>query len=225
MGKRFPKYVVNPSDIVKKYGADTLRLYEMFMGPLEASKPWSAAGVEGAFRFLKRAFRMVMDQPIVDRAPTADELRLLHATIKKVTNDLETLNINTAISQLMIFVNAFAGEGKELPREAAEKFVLLLSPIAPHVCEELWQKLGHDKTLAYEPWPTFDEKHLAVDEVEILVQVLGKPKARIMVPADADENALREAALADEKVQAAIAGKTVRKVICVKGRLVNIVAN
>ena len=96
MGKRFPKYVVNPSDIVNKYGADTLRLYEMFMGPLEASKPWSAAGVEGAFRFLKRSFRMVMDQPVVDRAPTADELRLLHATIKKVTNDLETLNINTA---------------------------------------------------------------------------------------------------------------------------------
>ena len=225
MGKRFPKYVVNPSDIVKKYGADTLRLYEMFMGPLEASKPWSAAGVEGAFRFLKRSFRMVMDQPIVDRAPTADELRLLHATIKKVTNDLETLNINTAISQLMIFVNAFAGEGKELPREAAETFVLLLSPIAPHVCEELWEYLGHNESLAYEPWPKFDEKHLAVDEVEILVQVLGKPKARIMVPADANDDVLREAALADAKVQAAIAGKTVRKVICVKGRLVNIVAN
>ncbi|MBQ7721348.1 MAG: leucine--tRNA ligase [Kiritimatiellae bacterium] len=225
MGKRFPKYVVNPSDIVKKYGADTLRLYEMFMGPLEASKPWSAAGVEGAFRFLKRSFRMVMDQPVVDRAPNADELRLLHATIKKVTNDLETLNINTAISQLMIFVNAFAGEGKELPREAAETFVLLLSPIAPHVCEELWEHLGHDHTLAYEPWPKYDEKHLAVDEVEILVQVLGKPKSRIMVAADATEDAMREAALADEKVKAAIEGKTVRKVICVKGRLVNIVAN
>ena len=225
MGKRFPKYVVNPSDIVKKYGADTLRLYEMFMGPLEASKPWSAAGVEGAFRFLKRSFRMVMDQPVVDRAPTADELRLLHATIKKVTNDLETLNINTAISQLMIFVNAFAGEGKELPREAAETFVLLLSPIAPHVCEELWEYLGHNESLAYEPWPKYDEKHLAVDEVEILVQVLGKPKARIMVPSDANDDVMREAALADEKVQAAIAGKTVRKVICVKGRLVNIVAN
>jgi leucyl-tRNA synthetase len=225
MGKRFPKYVVNPSDIVKKYGADTLRLYEMFMGPLEASKPWSAAGVEGAFRFLKRSFRMVMDQPVVDRAPTAEELRLLHATIKKVTNDLETLNINTAISQLMIFVNAFAGEGKELPREAAETFVLLLSPIAPHICEELWEYLGHNESLAYEPWPKYDEKHLAVDEVEILVQVLGKPKSRIMVPADAGDDTMREAALADEKVKAAIAGKTVRKVICVKGRLVNIVAN
>ena len=225
MGKRFPKFVVNPSDIVKKYGADTLRLYEMFMGPLEASKPWSAAGVEGAFRFLKRAFRMVVDQPIVDRELTADEARLLHATIKKVTNDLETLNINTAIAQLMIFVNAFAGEGKDMPREAAEKFTLLLSPIAPHVCEELWQRLGHENTLAYEPWPSFDEKHIAVDEVEILVQVLGKPKSRIKIPAGADQKAMEAAALADAKVQEAIAGKTVRKVICVPGRLVNIVAN
>ena len=225
MGKRFPKYVINPSDIVKEYGADTLRLYEMFMGPLEASKPWSAKGVEGAFRFLKRSFRMVTDQPIVDRELTAEELRMLHATIKKVSEDYESLNMNTAISQLMIFVNFFAGEDKPLPREAAEKFVLLLAPVAPHVCEELWQTLGHDGTLAYGPWPEFDEKHLAVNEVEILVQVLGKPKSRITIAADADENAMREAALADEKVQTAIAGKTVRKVICVKGRLVNIVAN
>jgi leucyl-tRNA synthetase len=125
----------------------------------------------------------------------------------------------------MIYLNAFSGEDKELPREAAETFTLLLSPFAPHTCEELWEYLGHNESLAYEPWPQYDEKHLAVEEVEILVQVLGKPKARIMVPADADENAMREAALADEKVKAAIAGKTVRKVICVKGRLVNIVAN
>ncbi len=225
MGKRFPKYVVNPSDIVKEYGADTLRLYEMFMGPPEPTKPWSAAGVEGAHRFLKRSFRMIMDQPIIDRALTADELRILHATIKKVTNDLETLNMNTAISQLMIFVNSFAGEGKELPREAAEKFVLLLSPIAPHICEELWQKLGHDSTLAFGPWPAYEEKFLVVDEVEILVQILGKPKARIMVPANADAKALETIALGNETVKAAIAGKTVRKVIAVPGRLVNIVAN
>ncbi len=217
--------VVNPDDVVRDYGADAMRLYEMFMGPLNAVKPWNAKGVEGVYRFLKRSWRMVRDQPIVDRALTADEARLVHASIKKVTDDVATLNMNTAISQLMIYLNAFSGEDKELPREAAETFTLLLSPFAPHTCEELWEYLGHDKTLAYEPWPTFDEKHLAVDEVEILVQVLGKPKARIMVPADADENALREAALADEKVQTAIAGKTVRKVICVKGRLVNIVAN
>ena len=225
MGKRFPKYVINPSDIVKEYGADTLRLYEMFMGPLEASKPWSATGVEGAHRFLKRSYRMVCDQQVVDRELTADELRVLHATIKKVTEDFESLNMNTAISQLMIFVNAFAGEGKDLPREAAEKFVLMLSPVAPHVCEEMWEKLGHDHTLAFEPWPKFDEKHLVVKEVEILVQLLGKPKARIVVPADADAKTLGELALADPTVQAAIAGKTVRKVVAVPGRLVNIVAN
>ena len=217
--------VVNPDDVVRDYGADAMRLYEMFMGPLNAVKPWNAKGVEGVYRFLKRSWRMVRDQPIVDRALTADEARLVHASIKKVTDDIATLNMNTAISQLMIFLNAFSGEDKELPREAAETFTLLLSPFAPHTCEELWEYLGHNESLAYEPWPKYDEKHLAVDEVKILVQVLGKPKARIMVPADADENAMREAALADEKVKAAIAGKTVRKVICVKGRLVNIVAN
>ena len=217
--------VVNPDDVVRDYGADAMRLYEMFMGPLNAVKPWNAKGVEGVYRFLKRAWRMVRDQPIVDRALTADEARLVHASIKKVTADIASLDMNTAISQLMIYLNAFSGEDKELPREAAETFTLLLSPFAPHTCEELWEYLGHNESLAYEPWPKYDEKHLAVEEVEILVQVLGKPKARIMVPADADENAMREAALADEKVKAAIAGKTVRKVICVKGRLVNIVAN
>ena len=224
MGKRFPKYVVNPSDIVRDYGADTLRLYEMFMGPLEASKPWSAAGVEGAFRFLKRSFRMVVDQPVADRALTDDEARVLHATIKKVTNDLETLNINTAIAQLMIFVNAFAGEGKDIPREAAEKFTLLLSPIAPHLCEELWERLGHDKTLAYEPWPTYDEKYLTVDEVEIAIQICGKLRGRMKMPAEATPAEMEKLALADATVQAAIAGKTVRKVVAIPKRIVNIVA-
>ena len=219
------KNVVNPDDVIREFGADSMRLYEMFMGPLNVVKPWNAKGVEGVYRFLKRSWRMVRDQPIVDRPLSADELRVLHATIKKVTGDIASLDMNTAISQLMILLNAFSGDGKELPREVAEKFTLLLSPFAPHTCEELWEYLGHDKSLAYEPWPTFDEKFIAVAEVEILVQVLGKPKARILVPADADDAAMREAALADEKVQAAIAGKTVRKVVCVKGRLVNIVAN
>lgn len=217
--------VVNPDDVIREYGADSVRIYEMFMGPLNATKPWNAKGVEGVFRFLKRSWRMVKDQPVVDRELTADELRVVHASIKKVTEDISTLNLNTAISQLMIYLNAFSGDGKELPRKAAEIFTLLLSPFAPHTCEELWEGLGHNNTLAYEPWPEFDEKFLTVDEVEILVQVLGKPKSRITIAADADDDAMTAAALADEKVKAAIAGKTVRKVICVKGRLVNIVAN
>ena len=217
--------VVNPDDVVREYGADSVRLYEMFMGPLNAVKPWNAKGVEGVFRFLKRTHRMVTSQPIVDRELTAEERRMVHASIKKVTDDIETLNMNTAISQLMIFMNAFSGGNKELPREAAETYVLLLSPFAPHLCEELWQILGHNESLAYEPWPVYNEAYLQQAEVEILVQVLGRPKARIMAPADADEAKLRELALGNDAVKAAIAGKTVRKVICVKGRLVNIVAN
>ncbi|MGI6496508.1 MAG: leucine--tRNA ligase [Kiritimatiellia bacterium] len=219
------KNVVNPDDVIREYGADSMRLYEMFMGPLEAVKPWNTQGVEGVFRFLRRAFRMVVEQPITDDPPDAEQRRLLHATIKKVTDDLEAMSFNTAISQMMIFVNGFSGNAKPLPREAAETFVLLLSPFAPHLGEELWERLGHDKTLAYEPWPEYNEEYLKVDEVEILVQVLGKPKARIMVPSDVDEKRLGELALADERVRAAIEGKTVRKVVAVPGRLVNIVAN
>ncbi|MBP5320373.1 MAG: class I tRNA ligase family protein, partial [Kiritimatiellae bacterium] len=168
---------------------------------------------------------MVTQQPIVDTAPDADQLRMLHATIKKVTEDLDSMSFNTAISQMMIFVNAFAGADKPLPREAVEKFVLCLAPFAPHLCEELWEFLGHTGSLAYEPWPTFDEAHLKIEEVEILIQVLGRPKARMMMPADADAAKMQELALANEPVQQAIACKTVRKVVCVPGRLVNIVAN
>ncbi len=220
------KNVVNPDDVIRDYGADSMRLYEMFMGPLNAVKPWNAKGVEGVHRFLRRAWRMVKDQPIVEREPNRDEYRLIHASIKKVTDDIEGLiNMNTAISQLMIYMNGFSGDGKELPRKAAEIFTILLSPFAPHMCEELWEGLGHNESIAYEPWPEFDEKYLAVDEVEVLVQVLGKPKSRIMVAADADEETMKAIALDDEKVKEAITGKTVRKVICVKGRLVNIVAN
>lgn len=217
--------VVNPDDVIRDYGADSVRLYEMFMGPLNAVKPWNAKGVEGVHRFLKRSWRMVKDQPLVERELTADENRILHGTIKKVTEDIETLNMNTAISQLMIFLNAFSGDGKELPKKAAEVFVQLLSPFAPHLCEELWEGLGHTNTLAYEPWPAFNESFIAVDEVELLVQILGKAKARIKVSQSMDEEEIKEIALADAKVQEALSGKTIRKVICVKGRLINIVAN
>ncbi|MEI7901685.1 MAG: leucine--tRNA ligase [bacterium] len=218
------KNVVNPDDVIRDYGADSMRLYEMFMGPLEAAKPWNTHGVEGVFRFLKRSFRMVVEQPVSDEPMDAAQRRLLHATIKKVTDDLETLSFNTAISQMMIFINAFAGHNKPLPREAAEAYTLLLAPFAPHLCEELWESLGHAATLAYAPWPLYDEAVLKVDEIEILVQIAGKPKARIMMPTDADEAAMKELALALPSVQEALAGKAIRKVICVPNRLINIVA-
>lgn len=217
------KNVVNPDDVVRDYGADSMRLYEMFMGPLEAVKPWNTKGVEGVFRFLRRSYRMVVDQPLTDAAPTVEQRRVLHATIKKVTEDLESLGFNTAISQLMICLNEFAGEDKPLPREVAETYTLLLAPFAPHLGEELWSRLGYKDSLAYAPWPVWNDEFLKVSEVEIVVQVLGKPKARAMVPVDADEARLRELALAIPAVQQAVAGKTVRKVICVPGRLVNIV--
>ncbi len=214
--------VVNPDDVIREYGADSMRLYEMFMGPLEATKPWNTQGVEGVHRFLKRSFRLIADARIVDRPCDADEARVMHGAIKKVTGDLEQFGFNTAISALMIYVNEFSARS-EMPREAAEQFVKLLSVFAPHLGEELWQILGHTDTIAYEPWPRWDENALKVSEVEILVQILGKPRARLMMPVGADRAQMEQLALADAGVQAALGGRTVRKVICVPGRLVNIV--
>jgi leucyl-tRNA synthetase len=223
------KNVVNPDEIVDEYGADSLRLYEMFMGPLDAMKPWQTAGVEGVSRFLHKVWRTVVGQDgelageISEEPLSREHERLLHATIKKVGEDTESLDFNTAISQMMVFINEFS-KLESRSRQALETFVKLLSPYAPHLCEELWQRLGHGKSLAYEPWPEYDEAKLKVDEVEILVQVLGKPKARIMMPSEADGKTMERMALADQGVQEAIAGKTVVKVITVPGRLVNIVA-
>ena len=219
------KNVVNPEDVINEYGADSMRLYEMFMGPLEATKPWNTKGVEGVFRFLKRSFRMVTEQPVTDDEMSDTQRRLLHATIKKVTDDLESMSFNTAISQMMIFINEFSGNAKPLPREAAETYVLLLAPFAPHLCEELWERLGHAESLAYAPWPKYNADYLKVDEVEILVQVVGKPKARVMMPANADDETMKSIALEQESVRDALDGKTVRKVICVRNRLINIVAS
>ncbi|MCF6175875.1 MAG: leucine--tRNA ligase [Victivallaceae bacterium] len=218
------KNVVNPDDVIAEYGSDSMRLYEMFMGPLEATKPWNTNGVEGVYRFLKRSWRMIVDSKITDEQLSGELLRTLHATIKKVTEDLESMSFNTAISQMMIFVNEFSGQGT-MSREAAEIYIKLLAPFAPHVCEELWEMLGHDTTLAYAEWPEYDEQYLKLNEVEVLVQILGKPKARIMLSPDASNEVMEQTALANEDIQQAIAGKTVRKVICVPGRLVNIVAN
>lgn len=221
--------VVNPDEIVENYGADTLRVYEMFMGPLEASKPWNTTGVDGAHRFLNRIWRLFVQDDRLNPAiadgyeGTAEFKRTWHQTIKKVTEDIETLGFNTAISQLMVFVNE-AYKQEKLPKAAMEDFVKLLSPIAPHISEELWQRLGHDQTLAYEAWPAYDESLLQEDEVEIVVQLNGKVKHKMMVPADADREQLEAKVMADERTKALLEGKQIRKVIAVPGKLVNIVA-
>ncbi len=221
--------VVNPDKVVADYGADSMRLYEMFMGPLEATKPWSMQGVEGVHRFLQKVWRMVVDEETGElsaavREAEGDEttVRLLHQTIKKVGGDLETFGFNTAISAMMIFVNHL-GKQEVRPRLVVEKFLLVLAPFAPHIAEELWERLGHKETLAYEGWPEYDEELVKEREIELAVQVRGKIKDKIVVGAEASEDQIRERALASEKVIAALEGKEPKKVIVVKGRLVNIV--
>jgi leucyl-tRNA synthetase len=223
--------VINPDKVVEEYGADSMRLYEMFMGPLEATKPWSMHGVEGVSRFLNRVWRLFIDdraeamslseavQPV---EPERDTLREVHQTIKKVTEDLDGMRFNTAISAMMTFSHHLV-ELKVRPRSVMETFVLLLSPFAPHLAEELWAALGHERSLAYEPWPAFDEALTREDQVEMALQVNGKTRSKILVPADADEAALRAAALADLKIRALTEGKQVLRVIVVPGRLVNVV--
>ena len=222
MGKRFPEFVVNPSDVVREYGADTLRLYEMFMGPLEVSKPWSDQGVEGARRFLNRVWAFFTEaENIVDTEVPALE-KIYHKSVKKITEDYEKLAFNTAISQMMIFVNAVYKEGK-CPREYAEGLIKMLSCITPHIGEEMWSILGHNETIAYEPWPTYDEAKTADDSVEVAVQVNGKLRATVMLPVNCDKDEAIAIAKADEKVQAAIEGKTIVKEISVPNKIVNIV--
>ena len=235
------KNVVNPDDVIRDYGADSLRLYEMFMGPLQAVKPWSTKGVEGVFRFLKRANRLVTETPVVDRAMTKAEAKSLAAMVKKVGEDLETMNFNTGISAMMVFVNEAeeyarqssriktngsgdAGESMDgLPKEYLEKFVLCLSPFAPHLGEELWQFLGHDKSLAYEPWPKFDPSALVEDEIEIPVQVMGKLRGRVKVPVAATPAEMEAAAKQNADVAKFLEGKTIVKVVAVPKRMVNFV--
>lgn len=219
------KNVVNPDDVIRDFGADSLRLYEMFMGPLQAVKPWSTKGVEGVHRFLKRANKLVTENVIADRAMTKAEAKSLNQMIKKVGEDLETMAFNTGISAMMVFINEaedFAKAGG-LPREYLEKFLLCLSPFAPHLGEELWENLGHDQTLAYEKWPVFDEKALVEDEIEIPVQVLGKLRGRIMIPVAATPAEMEAAAKANKDIAKFLEGKTIVKVIAVPKRMVNFV--
>ncbi len=222
--------VVNPDHVINSYGADSMRLYEMFMGPLSANKPWSMQGVEGVHRFLQRAWRLIVDEEgnrlpaVQDVEPNDPELRVLHKTIKKVSEDIENFGFNTAISQMMIFVNEYM-KLTVRPQKPLEQFVLLLAPFAPHIAEELWQYLGHSNTLAYEPWPQYDPALTIDPEIEIVIQINGKVRDKFMVPADATEEVIKENALNSEKITSLLEGKTIRKVIVIKGRLVNIVAN
>ncbi|WP_456277932.1 leucine--tRNA ligase [Bacillus sp. AK128] len=221
--------VVNPDDIIKSHGADTLRLYEMFMGPLEASIAWSTNGLDGSRRFLDRVWRLFVEEngqlnsKITESTSTGLE-KAYHQTVKKVTEDYEGLRFNTAISQMMVFVNE-AYKATELPKEYVEGFVKLLSPVAPHVAEELWEKLGHSDTITYATWPTFDESKLVENEVEIVVQVNGKLRTKLLVPTTASKEELENIAMSEDSVKESIEGKTVRKVVVVPGKLVNIVAN
>lgn len=222
MGKRFPEFVVNPSDVVREYGADTLRLYEMFMGPLEVSKPWSDQGVEGARRFLNRVWAFFTEPENVIDGECAALEKIYHKSVKKVTEDYEKLAFNTAISQMMIFVNAVYKEGK-CPREYAEGFIKMLSCVCPHICEEIWSILGHGDTIAYESWPSYDESKTAEDAVEVALQVNGKLKGTILLPVNTSKDDAIAAAKADERIAALIAGKTIVKEIAVPNKIVNIV--
>ena len=222
MGKRFPEFVVNPSDIVRDYGADTLRLYEMFMGPLEVSKPWSTAAVAGARKFINRVWNFFTEPANIVDTDDGKMTKIYHQTIKKVTDDFEKLGFNTAIAQMMVFVNEVYKVGS-CPREYAEGFIKMISCITPHVGEEIWQLMGHEDTIAFESWPTYDESKCAEQSFEIALQVNGKIRSRISVAADISAADALAAAKADEKVAPLLEGMQIIKELYVPGKLVNLV--
>ena len=221
MGKRFPEYVVNPTDIVKSHGADSLRLYEMFMGPLEADKPWNQNGLDASRKFLDRIYRLFEEGKIVDENNQKLE-KVYHQTVKKVTEDYEVLSFNTAIAQMMIFINEVYKEGN-LPKEYAEGFVKLLNPLCPHIGEELWERLGHNNTISYEKWPIYDESKIIDDTYELVVQVNGKVRGKIEVSLDLSKEEMERLAKEIPNVKTFTEGKEIVKVIIVPKKLVNIV--
>jgi leucyl-tRNA synthetase len=222
MGKRYPEFVVNPSDIVRDYGADTLRLYEMFMGPLEVSKPWNDQGVEGARKFIKRVWKFFADTNNLTDDNMEAAKKIYHQTVKKVSSDFEEMKFNTAISQMMIFMNTITKMGT-CPKEYAEGFVKMFSCICPHIGEELWNLYGHDDTIAFEAWPTYDEDAVKEDTVEIGVQLNGKVRGTVEIAADEDQETAIAKAKEVPSVASALEGMTIVKEIYVKGRIINIV--
>ncbi len=228
MGKSL-KNAVSPDEVCEQYGCDTLRLYEMYMGPLDASKPWETRDIIGMHRFLQRVWRNFTGETelakplrVADAEPSLEEARLANRAVKAVTEHMEQLKFNTAIAAL-IDLNSEMMKWPAIPRSLAEAFVLMLAPFAPHMAEELWQRLGHQTSLARATWPAWDEELTRDARVEIPVQVMGKVRGRITVPADADRTAIEAAALADVKIQAHTAGKTILRVVTVPGKMVNIV--
>ena len=222
MGKRYPEFAVNPNDIVDQYGADTLRLYEMFMGPLEANKPWNENGVEGARRFIERVYRMFEEKNLTDSINPNLE-KVYNTTVKKVTEDYDKLSFNTAISQLMIFVNTVYKEN-DLPKEYAKGFIQLLNPIAPFITEEIWNTfLGHTESIAYSKWPTYDESKTVDDEIELPIQLNGKLKTTLKIQKDSEESTVKEIVHNNDTVKSLTEGKTIVKEIYVKNKIYNIV--
>ena len=215
--------VVNPDDLVKSHGADALRLYEMFMGPLNASKPWSSKGMDGARRWLDRVYRVAEAGMYTDE-PTPELDYSYNVMVKKVTEDYDSLAFNTAISQMMVFINDVYKLGR-VSKDMLEGFIKILSPIVPHICEEMWQMVTGKTGISYEPWPSFDESKTQMNEVTMAVQVNGKMRGTFTASADASDEELTEAAKQVESVQRQIEGKTIRKVIVVKHKIVNIIAN
>jgi leucyl-tRNA synthetase len=217
--------VINPDDVVRDYGADTLRVYEMFMGPLQAAKPWATTGLDGAHKFLERVYRLVTDEQYTSRYTTDYDKtleKIYHQTVKKVTSDYESLNFNTGISQLMIFLND-AYKAEHIYKGFIEGFVKLLSPIAPHLCEEMWQILGHNDTIAYAAWPTYEEALTKDSTVVYAVSVNGKMRDKIEVEADLDQEAVKNLALSSERIKQYTEGHEIVKIIVVPKKIVNIV--
>lgn len=218
--------VVNPDDVIEKYGADSLRLYEMFMGPLEASLPWSMGGLDGAKRFIERVFRIVSDDSLKSRLTQINDGKLdyiYNVTVKKVTEDFENLQFNTAISQMMIFINEVYKQ-ESIFIEYYENFIKMMSCICPHVCEEIWQMLGHKDIIDFEPWPTYDSSKLVLNEVEIAIQINGKLRDTIKISLNSSEEQIKEKVLSLESIKSRVEGKEIKKVIIIKNKIVNIVA-
>ncbi|MBK6772764.1 MAG: class I tRNA ligase family protein [Ignavibacteria bacterium] len=223
--------VINPDDVIKEFGADSMRLFEMFMGPLEATKPWSTKGIEGLSRFLNRVWRLVTDENtgliksgIVNEVPEIKEKKLLHKTIKKVTEDIEDgdMKFNTAISYLMVMVNEMY-KMEKICRSTIENFIILLSPFSPHICEELWEKLGNTNSIQFASWPGYETQYVIEDSVTVVFQVNGKIRAKMEVDYDTPEDVLEDHALYNENVMKQILGKQIIKVITIKNKMVNIV--
>ena len=222
MGKRYPEYSVNPNDIVEKYGADTLRFYEMFMGPLEADKPWSTNGVEGSKRFLDRVWRLYTEENKIKEEENINLEKIYHQTIKKVTEDYESLNFNTAISQMMIFINSVYKENV-FPKKYAEDFIKLLNPVAPFITEELWNILGHNNTIAYEPWPQYDESKIVEDTINIAVQINGKLRSTLEIIKDENKESVLNKAKKIEKVEKYLNEGNIVKEIYVPNKIINFI--